>query len=107
MWNWALTFFDFDVFFLFVFFLIGTSQDDHDPASKIISVDKTGRIMLWPYSRSNYSGFGWFIPSAKYKLRNRYDGGKSHKSHKSLKSHLQTHNTTTKRPNSQNPPEYS
>ena len=59
--------FDFDVFVCF--FLLGTSQDDHDPASKIISVDKSGRIMIWPYSRSNYSGFGWFIPSAKYKLR--------------------------------------
>ena len=79
--EWALTFLI--SMFLFVFFLLGTSQDDHDPASKIISVDKSGRIMIWPYSRSNYSGFGWFIPSAKYKLRNRYDGGKSHKSHKS------------------------
>jgi len=92
--EWALTFLI--SMFLFVFFLLGTSQDDHDPASKIISVDKSGRIMIWPYSRSNYSGFGWFIPSAKYKLRNRYDGGKSHKSHKSyLKPTTQQQNVQT------------
>ena len=28
-----------------------------------------------PYSKESYSGFGWFIPSAKYKLRQRYEGG--------------------------------
>jgi hypothetical protein len=89
--EWALTFLI--SMFLFVFFLLGTSQDDHDPASKIISVDKSGRIMIWPYSRSNYSGFGWFIPSAKYKLRNRYDGGKSHKSY--LKPTTQQQNVQT------------
>jgi len=54
---------------------IGTSKDSHDPASKIVSVDKTGRIMVWPYSKESYSGFGWFIPSAKYKLRQKYEGG--------------------------------
>ena len=53
---------------------IGTSKDTHDPASKFISVDKTGRIMVWPYAKESYSGFGWFIPSAKYKLRQRYEG---------------------------------
>jgi hypothetical protein len=54
---------------------VGTSQDTHDPATKIVSVDVTGRIFIWPYKQSSYSGFGWFIPSAKYKLRSKYEGG--------------------------------
>lgn len=54
---------------------VGTSQVDHDPSSKFVSVDKKGCIMMWPYSKENYSGFGWFIPSEKYQLRRRYDGG--------------------------------
>ena len=54
---------------------VGTSLVKHDPQSKMVSVDKTGRIMIWPYSKESYSGFGWFIPSAKYKLRQRYEGG--------------------------------
>ena len=55
---------------------VGTSKDTHDPTTKMVSVDVTGRIFMWPYNKASYSGFGWFIPSAKYKVRSRYEGGK-------------------------------
>ena len=55
--------------------MVGTSLDHHDPTSKIISVDKSSVIIIWMYSKESYSGFGWFVPSTKYKLRSLYVGG--------------------------------
>ncbi len=54
---------------------VGTAMDDHDPSSKIVSVDKSGVIIVWMYSKESYSGFGWFVAASKYKLRSIYAGG--------------------------------
>eukprot|EP00946_MAST-07B_sp_MAST-7B-sp1_P001075 g1075.t1 len=55
--------------------IVGTSSDHHDPTTKIVSVDKSGMIITWSYSKDSYSGFGWFVPTSKYKLRSIYAGG--------------------------------
>ena len=55
--------------------IVGTSVDHHDPTSKIISVDKASVIIIWMYSKESFSGFGWFVPTTKHKLRSLYVGG--------------------------------
>jgi len=36
--------------------------------SPMVTVDDMGFIILWEYSSESLSGFGWFVPSVKYKL---------------------------------------
>ena len=36
--------------------------------SPMVTVDEKGFINLWTYSHESLSGFGWFVPTIKYKL---------------------------------------
>ena len=37
--------------------------------SPMVTVDDMGFINLWEYSNESLSGFGWFVPSIKYRLK--------------------------------------
>ena len=35
----------------------------------MVTVDTLGHIFLWPYTLDQFSGFGWFVPSKKFRLQ--------------------------------------
>jgi hypothetical protein len=37
----------------------------------VVSVDETGHLKTWPYTRDAFSGFGWYVPKLSYKIDNR------------------------------------
>jgi hypothetical protein len=48
---------------------VGCASSEDDPTTKLVSVDETGHVFMWPYTADGFSGFGWFVPSGKYKIR--------------------------------------
>lgn len=34
----------------------------------VVSVDETGHLKTWPYTRDAFSGFGWYVPKLSYKI---------------------------------------
>eukprot|EP00941_MAST-03F_sp_MAST-3F-sp1_P002083 g2083.t1 len=34
----------------------------------LVTVDEAGYLYIWEYTVENFSGFGWFVPSKKYKI---------------------------------------
>ena len=53
---------------------VGTASSEDDPTTMAVSVDETGHVFFWPYTKEGFSGFGWFTPSHKYKIRNHTTG---------------------------------
>ena len=48
---------------------VGTADETDDPTTTLVSVDERGHVFTWPYTADGFSGFGWFVPSGKYKIR--------------------------------------
>ena len=53
---------------------VGTASSEDDPTVTLVSVDEVGHVFFWPYTEEGFSGFGWFTPSHKYKIRNHTTG---------------------------------
>ena len=37
-------------------------------SSLMVSLDRGGQLLLWPYRKDHYSGFGWFRPSKQMQV---------------------------------------
>eukprot|EP00943_MAST-04B_sp_MAST-4B-sp1_P003813 g3813.t1 len=53
---------------------VGTASSNDDPTTTAVSVDESGHVFFWPYTTEGFSGFGWFTPSHKYKIRDHTTG---------------------------------
>ena len=37
-------------------------------SSLMVSLDRGGQLLLWPYRKDHYSGYGWFRPSKQMQV---------------------------------------